>query len=53
MALTMFDRARWTAKGEEAEVFRHWLTGRLEEAVYEPSEGGGEDEGAAEPETLP
>ena len=53
MALTMFDRARWTAKGEEAEVFRHWLVGRLEEAVPEPGSEGGDDEGAAEPETLP
>ena len=54
MALTMFDRARWTGKGEEAEVFRHWLTARLEEAVPAPgAQGDGDDEGAAEPETLP
>jgi hypothetical protein len=53
MALTMFDRARWTGKGEEAEVFRHWLTGRLEEAVPEPGADSADDEGAAEPETLP
>src|ERR671933_1846027 len=32
MALTMFDRARWTGKGEEADVFRHWLMARLNEA---------------------
>jgi hypothetical protein len=31
MALTMFDRARWTNKGPEAEVFRKWLLERLEE----------------------
>jgi hypothetical protein len=31
MALTMFDRARWTGKGEEAEVFRRWLADRLAE----------------------
>ncbi|HEY7914806.1 MAG TPA: hypothetical protein VIG62_23045 [Blastocatellia bacterium] len=33
MALTMFDRARWTGKGEEAEIFRQWLIARLNEAV--------------------
>jgi hypothetical protein len=33
MALTMFDRARWTGKGEEAEIFRQWLMARLNEAV--------------------
>ena len=32
MALTMFDRARWTGKGPEAEVFRNWLVERLGEA---------------------
>jgi hypothetical protein len=53
MALTMFDRARWTGKGEEAEVFRHWLVGRLEEAVPEPGGEGGDEEGPGEPETLP
>ena len=32
MALTMFDRARWTGKGREAEIFRHWLMARLNDA---------------------
>jgi len=32
MALVMFDRARWTGKGREADIFRRWLTLRLEEA---------------------
>jgi hypothetical protein len=32
MALTMFDRARWTGKGREADIFRRWLMHRLEEA---------------------
>jgi hypothetical protein len=32
MALTMFDRARWTGKGGEAEIFRDWLMARLSEA---------------------
>jgi hypothetical protein len=29
MALTMLDRARWTGKLEEAEVYRQWLVGKL------------------------
>ena len=38
MALTMFDRARWTGKGIEAEIFREWLTGRLADAAVLPDE---------------
>ena len=59
MALTMFDRARWTGKGKEAEVFLNWLTARLGEAAIDLEEASGEnlgeasDEGAGEPETLP
>jgi hypothetical protein len=33
MALTMFDRARWTNKLREADVFRHWLMDRLGDAT--------------------
>lgn len=33
MALTMYDRARWTGKADEANIFRAWLTDNLEEAV--------------------
>ncbi len=33
MALTMFDRARWTNKPAEAEVFRRWLIERLNEPL--------------------
>lgn len=33
MAMTMFDRARWTGKGTEAEVFRRWLLDQLNRAV--------------------
>lgn len=29
MALTMFNRARWTDKAEEAEVYRRWLVEHL------------------------
>src|SRR5215470_788558 len=32
MALMMFDRARWTGKGPEADVFRRWLMARLNDA---------------------
>lgn len=31
MALTMFDRARWTGKQTEAEVFRRWLLQHLQD----------------------
>lgn len=38
MAMTMFDRARWTGKGEEAGVFRQWLLSRLgEDEEEEPA----------------
>jgi hypothetical protein len=33
MALTMFDRARWTGKEPEADVFRQWLLTRISEAT--------------------
>lgn len=33
MALTMFDRARWTNKPAEAEIFRRWLVERLNEPL--------------------
>lgn len=32
MALVMFDRARWTGKGREADIYRQWLVDRLNEA---------------------
>jgi hypothetical protein len=60
MALTMFDRARWTGKGREAEVFLNWLTARLGEAALELEErreaddaGEDEEDAAGAPETLP
>jgi hypothetical protein len=31
MALTMFDRARWTGKTAEAEIFGRWLRERMDE----------------------
>jgi hypothetical protein len=33
MALTMFDRARWTDKPAEAAIFRRWLTDRLNDPL--------------------
>ena len=35
MALTLFDRARWTNKLQEADVFREWLQQRLNEPAAE------------------
>jgi hypothetical protein len=43
MALTMYDRARWTNKAAEAEPFRRWLLGRLQDAATN----------ATAPKTLP
>ncbi len=49
MAMTMFNRARWTRKAHEAEIFRQWLMIRLAEAEssdepVEESEGWDETE---------
>lgn len=45
MALTMFDRARWTGKGEEADIFRHWLMARMNEAeLFRDEEAAGEED---------
>lgn len=35
MALTMYNRARWTGKQLEADIYRQWLLGRLNEPVPE------------------
>ena len=35
MALTMLDRARWTGKLEEAEIYRRWLVGKLSRPLVE------------------
>lgn len=34
MALTMFDRARWTGKRRESEIFRQWLIEQLGNAQF-------------------
>ncbi|HZS09127.1 MAG TPA: hypothetical protein VFD58_30110 [Blastocatellia bacterium] len=39
MAMTMFNRARWTRKATEAEIFRRWLVERLQEAEFQPETG--------------
>ncbi len=45
MAMTMFDRARWTRKPREAEIFRQWLVARLTEArLFEEAERGSDKE---------
>lgn len=36
MALTMFNRARWTGKGKEAEIYRRWLVETLEDSALNP-----------------
>lgn len=33
MALTMLDRARWTGKLDEAEIYRRWLVGKLSQPL--------------------
>ena len=38
MALVMFDRARWTGKGREAEIFRNWLMARFDDAKPDDQE---------------
>jgi hypothetical protein len=44
MALVMFDRARWTGKGREADIFRQWLMSQLENADLSPEETDETDE---------
>lgn len=38
LALTMLDRARWTGKLEEAEVYRRWLVGKLSTPLVETAQ---------------
>ena len=37
MGLTMLDRARWTGKLEEAEIYRQWIVGKLSTPLVETS----------------
>jgi hypothetical protein len=50
MALTMFNRARWTRKEREADIFRQWLLRRLSDAEFY---FGPEHETAPEAATAP
>jgi len=38
MSLTMLDRARWTSKLEEAEIYRRWLVSKLSTPLVETGE---------------
>ena len=49
MALTMYDRARWTGKADEANVFRAWLVSKLHEVAPREDEGDAVDETEALP----
>lgn len=51
MALTMFDRARWTGKGREADIFRQWLMARLDEAELTSDESEEIEDESEETET--
>jgi hypothetical protein len=44
MALVMFDRARWTGKGQEADIFRQWMLRRLNEAEMSDENATPQDE---------
>lgn len=44
MALAMFDRARWTGKGQEADIFRQWLLRMLNEADLSGKESAEDEE---------
>lgn len=35
MGLMMLDRARWTGKSEEAEIYRRWLVGKLSKPLVD------------------
>ena len=48
MALTMYNRARWTGKSAEADIFRQWLI-----AVLQEVDAGNEEALAEENEALP
>lgn len=49
MALTMYDRSRWTGKAAEANIFRSWLLSNLHEAVPRDEETDALDEDEALP----
>ncbi len=48
MALTMLDRARWTGKLEEAEIYRRWLVGKLSAPLTSVADAKAEIKDASE-----
>jgi hypothetical protein len=48
MALVMYDRARWTGKAAEANIFREWLVNNLVEVLAKPDDETGDEEDADE-----
>jgi hypothetical protein len=52
MALTMLDRARWTGKLEEAEIYRQWLVGKLSTPLTETARPAALAVIPAKPETY-
>jgi hypothetical protein len=48
MALTMLDRARWTGKLEEAEIYRRWLVGKLNAPLTSVADAKAEIKDASE-----
>jgi hypothetical protein len=53
MALTMFDRARWTNKTAEADIFRQWLLQQLQESGIRGQESGARNQGSGKKEQDP
>lgn len=51
MALTMLDRARWTGKLEEAEIYRRWLVGKLNQPLFDRAKPVAAKSETAEPTT--
>jgi hypothetical protein len=49
MALTMLNRARWTGKLEEAEIYRRWLVGKLNRPLISDAKS---NEAATENESV-
>jgi hypothetical protein len=54
MAMTMLNRARWTRKPREAEIFRQWILTQLAEtrAMSEPAEGAGDPAAGTDEDEL-
>jgi hypothetical protein len=53
MALTMYDRARWTGKQREADVYRRWLLDHLQDRPQEQPTASQAQVEAAVPQEAP